>query len=160
MNEYSNSNLFRQGKSRRSELMEIAALTFGILSIATCTCFYLAIPCGALAVILALLSRGGDMICGAKAYTGLGLGLGGLCLTVVLYALSLFVMIAAYGGFSNFTTEMRQYDFSDERHFYDTYEQMLEDINEHLNDLLSTNQRYPGQQQKSILEDPVTEDQN
>ena len=47
--------------SKGSQRMQIAAMILGIISIASCTCLYLAIPCGALAVILGVLSRGGQM---------------------------------------------------------------------------------------------------
>ncbi len=69
MNMYNPSgNMYGQPVSgNHSDRMEIAAMTLGIISIVSCTCLYLAIPCGALAIILASLSRGGQMRYGAKA---------------------------------------------------------------------------------------------
>ena len=63
MNMYNPSgNMYGQPVSgNHSDRMEIAAMTLGIISIVSCTCLYLAIPCGALAIILASLSRGGQM---------------------------------------------------------------------------------------------------
>lgn len=58
----SSGNMYGQPVSgNHSDRMEIAAMTLGIISIVSCTCLYLAIPCGALAIILASLSRGGQM---------------------------------------------------------------------------------------------------
>ena len=73
MNMYNPSgNMYGQPVSgNHSDRMEIAAMTLGIISIVSCTCLYLAIPCGALAIILASLSRGGQMRYGAKAQAGL-----------------------------------------------------------------------------------------
>ena len=77
MNMYNPSgNMYGQPVSgNHSDRMEIAAMTLGIISIVSCTCLYLAIPCGALAIILASLSRGGQMRYGAKAQVGLILGI-------------------------------------------------------------------------------------
>ena len=46
-------------RSRRSARMEAASLILGSIALLSCTCLYLAVPCGALAVIFATLSRGG-----------------------------------------------------------------------------------------------------
>ena len=48
-------------RSRRSARMEAASLILGSIALLSCTCLYLAVPCGALAVIFATLSRGGMM---------------------------------------------------------------------------------------------------
>ena len=57
MNMYNPSgNMYGQPVSgNHSDRMEIAAMTLGIISIVSCTCLYLAIPCGALAIILGIL---------------------------------------------------------------------------------------------------------
>lgn len=81
----SSGNMYGQPVSgNHSDRMEIAAMTLGIISIVSCTCLYLAIPCGALAIILASLSRGGQMRYGAKAQVGLILGIIGIVLTAVI----------------------------------------------------------------------------
>ena len=86
MNMYNPSgNMYGQPVSgNHSDRMEIAAMTLGIISIVSCTCLYLAIPCGALAIILASLSRGGQMRYGAKAQVGLILGILGIVLAATL----------------------------------------------------------------------------
>ena len=68
-------------------------MTLGIISIVSCTCLYLAIPCGALAIILASLSRGGQIRYGAKAQVGII----GIVLTAVIISIYLF-MLYEYGS--------------------------------------------------------------
>lgn len=77
--------------------METAAMVLGIVSLATCTCLYVSIVCGALAIILALLSRGGQDCLSTHAKIGLGLGIAGLALTILLYATAFWVAFSTYG---------------------------------------------------------------
>lgn len=94
MNMYNPSgNMYGQPVSgNHSDRMEIAAMTLGIISIVSCTCLYLAIPCGALAIILASLSRG------AKAQVGLILGILGIVLTAVIYISAFAFTLHEYGS--------------------------------------------------------------
>ena len=62
-------------RSRRSARMEAASLILGSIALLSCTCLYLAVPCGALAVIFATLSRGGMMSYTSKAQIGMILGI-------------------------------------------------------------------------------------
>ncbi len=90
----SSGNMYGQPVSgNHSDRMEIAAMTLGIISIVSCTCLYLAIPCGALAIILASLSRGGQIRYGAKAQVGII----GIVLTAVIISIYLF-MLYEYGS--------------------------------------------------------------
>ena len=92
-------NMYGQPVSgNHSDRMEIAAMTLGIISIVSCTCLYLAIPCGALAIILASLSRGGQMRYGAKAQVGLILGILGIVLTAVIYISAFAFTLHEYGS--------------------------------------------------------------
>ena len=85
----SSGNMYGQPVSgNHSDRMEIAAMTLGIISIVSCTCLYLAIPCGALAIILASLSRGGQIRYGAKAQVGII----GIVLTAVIISIYLFML--------------------------------------------------------------------
>ena len=84
--------------SKGSGRMQIAAMILGIISIASCTCLYLAIPCGALAVILGVLSRGGQMKFENKAQIGIFLGLIGLSFTIVLFTSSFLYSLREYGS--------------------------------------------------------------
>lgn len=95
----SSGNMYGQPVSgNHSDRMEIAAMTLGIISIVSCTCLYLAISCGALAIILASLSRGGQMRYGAKAQVGLILGIIGIVLTAVIYISAFAFTLHEYGS--------------------------------------------------------------
>lgn len=93
-------------KSTRSLPMELASIILGVLSITTCTCLYTSIIFGSLAIIFALLSRGGELTMSGRAKTGLWLGIAGIVLFVGAIVLSI-VVIASYGGIEPF---MEQYD--------------------------------------------------
>ena len=67
--------LFSPYKNKRSAGFATASLVLGILSLVTCCCIYSALPFGALAIIFALLSRGGEMTMDSRGMTGLGLGI-------------------------------------------------------------------------------------
>ena len=73
---------------KRSHGMETAALVLALISISTCTCIYLSIPLGALAVMFALLSKGGETTLNSKSKLALCLGIAGMVLTVLLYTFS------------------------------------------------------------------------
>ena len=64
--------------------MKSAALTLSVLSIVTCSCCYLSIPMGALAIVFALLSRGGKMQLDSKMKLCILLALVGILLTTLL----------------------------------------------------------------------------
>ena len=63
--------------------MEAASLILGVIAVISCTCLYLAVPCGALAIIFATLSRGGMMSYTSKAQIGMILGIIALIATIV-----------------------------------------------------------------------------
>ncbi|MCM1283128.1 MAG: hypothetical protein NC180_02065 [Muribaculaceae bacterium] len=90
-----------QYSDKRSQSMELTSLILGVAAVTGCACLYLALPCGALAVILALLSRGGSMELGQKAQVGLILGIFALVLTIVLYGVSFGVALYQYGSMEN-----------------------------------------------------------
>lgn len=91
-------NNYQPGSNRRSERMEVTAMTLGLIAILSCTCLYISIPCGALAIILASLSRGGGMTYGARAQLGLIFGIIGLAATIILYGISFVVALHQYGS--------------------------------------------------------------
>ena len=94
------NNTFRQSDpSRRSDRMEATAMTLGLIAILSCTCLYISIPCGALAIIFASLSRGGGMTYGARAQLGLILGIVAVVATFFLYSVSLAIALQEYGSF-------------------------------------------------------------
>lgn len=93
-------------KSRRSDRMATASLVLGIVSLVSSYCLYLAMPCGALGVILALLSRGGTRRMDNQATVGLVLSACGLGFSVLFTAFSFFITFQMYGGLDGI---MREY---------------------------------------------------
>lgn len=85
-------------KSKHSESMAIASITLGTLALLSCTCLYLSIPCGALAIIFATLSRGGSMQYPSKAQIGLILGISALVMTILIYSASFALALYEYGS--------------------------------------------------------------
>ena len=83
---------------KSSERMELASLALGIIAIASCACLYISIPCGALAVILANLSRGGRMQYSSRAQVAMILGIIALVLTIAIYGISIIWAFHHYGS--------------------------------------------------------------
>ena len=61
----------RNYMDKRSTGLATASIALGIVSIVTFCCLYAALPCGALAIILGLLSRGGEMTFSTTGKIGL-----------------------------------------------------------------------------------------
>lgn len=99
--ENTNTPPIRKTNNRRSEGMEVAALVLGIISLSTCSCLYTGIICGALAVMFALLSRGGQMRLSPRAKTALWLGIAGMVVTTALYVFAYIFAINQYGSLEN-----------------------------------------------------------
>ena len=100
-NENRNTPPVRQVNTNRSQGMEAASLVLGIISISTCTCLYTGIICGALAVMFALLSRGGQLRLSPRANVGLWLGIAGIVATGALYVFAYVFAISQYGSLEN-----------------------------------------------------------
>ncbi len=77
MNNYDNE--------RRSNPMATAAIVLGIISLVLSSTFYIAIPCGAIAVICAILSRDNHPMPN-RAKIGVLLGIAGLVVSLILTA--------------------------------------------------------------------------
>lgn len=110
-----NNNFYQLGSNRRSERMEVTAMTLGLIAILSCTCLYISIPCGALAIILASLSRGGGMTYGARAQLGLIFGIIGLAATIILYG-TFAVVLHEYGSIESIlraSAEMSGMDYQE-----------------------------------------------
>ena len=97
-------------RSRRSARMEAASLILGSIALLSCTCLYLAVPCGALAVIFATLSRGGMMSYTSKAQIGMILGIIGLYASVLGYAIHQYGSI---DGFLKAYSDMQGMDYNE-----------------------------------------------
>ena len=87
---------------KRSRSMATAALVLGIVGLATGCCVYTSIVCGALAIILSLLSRGGEMTMSDRAKIGFGLGIASLVLGLLIIVWAFYVVIAEFGSLGNF----------------------------------------------------------
>lgn len=92
-----NSNM-DQYRNKRSSGMATASFVLGIASIVTSYCLYLAMPCGALGMILALLSRGGTRKLDNQATVGLALSACGLGFSILFTGFSFFITYQMYGG--------------------------------------------------------------
>ncbi|MCM1256479.1 MAG: DUF4190 domain-containing protein [Roseburia sp.] len=100
-----NSNM-DQYRSRRSPGMATASLVLGIVSLVSSACIYAAMPCGALGMILALLSRGGTRKMDNQATVGLALSVCGLAFTILFTGFSFLLTYKMYGGWDGI---MREY---------------------------------------------------
>lgn len=72
--------------------MGTAAIVLGILSLISCLFFYFSVPCGALAVLCAILSRGRNPMPG-KSRAGLVCGICGLSMSLILTVSSVWTML-------------------------------------------------------------------
>lgn len=99
MDQYQQS--YQPYQSKRSPHMEAASLILGVIAVLSCTCIYLSIPCGALAIIFSSLSRGGTMSYTSRAQIGMILGIVALVGTVVVYGSVIYVAIHQYGSIEN-----------------------------------------------------------
>ena len=110
---------------KRSHGMETAALVLALISISTCTCIYLSIHLGALAVMFALLSKGGETALNSKSKLALCLGIAGMVLTALLYTFSFLTLLREYGslqGIMDAYTQMTGIDYNELiEEMYSTY---------------------------------------
>lgn len=92
-------------QNKRSETMAMASVILGIAALLTSGCIYMALICGALGIILALLSRGGEYTMSSQGRVGLILSAAGLILTLVIYTAAIVFVIRYYGGIDGFLQE-------------------------------------------------------
>ena len=94
-----------QQNTYKSQNMAFASLILGIVALMTSGCIYLATICGALGIILALLSKGGNLNMNSQAKIGLTLSAAGLTLTILVYAGAFLFLLHHYGSFDAFLEE-------------------------------------------------------
>ena len=94
-----------QNQEKHSEYMALASMILGIVATVTSGCIYLAIICGSLGIILALLSRGGQMHFPPQAKAGLILSCVGFALTTIIYLTAFFFIMQQYGGIDGLMQE-------------------------------------------------------
>ncbi len=95
-------------------LYEKVAFALGITSILTCSIIYVSFVAGAMAILFAILSKGGNMKFGSKARWGVILGVIGLLLTIIFYTVAFQIALAEYGSIEEIlreACEMAGYDF-------------------------------------------------
>lgn len=92
-------------QNTRSEGMAMASVILGVAALLTSCCIYVALPCGALGIILALLSRGGHMTMSSQAKLGLILSAVGLALTILIIVVSFVFVFSYYGGMDGLMQE-------------------------------------------------------
>ena len=92
-------------QNKSSDNMALASFILGIIAVITSGCIYLAIVCGSLGIILALLSRGGEMKLTSRGIAGLTLSSIGLALTFLIYTAAFLFLIRSFGGIDAFREE-------------------------------------------------------
>lgn len=116
-----------QSQPNQSFGMATASLILGIVCLITTCCFYICIPLGALSIILAILSRGSTEKISSQGKTGIGLSIGGICLTILLTIAVFFIQL----GSDTFRSQMQEYmDYYYGRDAYDS-----DDLDDWLDDL-------------------------
>ncbi len=106
-----NNNSF----NKRSRNMEVAALVLSIIAIASCACIYTSIICGSLAMLMALLSKGGATSMSSMAMTSFWIGFVAVVLTIVITLGSFVFMLNEYGSIQGILDEYKNltgYDYS------------------------------------------------
>ena len=86
-------------------LFEAASIFLAIGALISCVFFYGAYIMGALAILFALLSRGGQMKMSSKARFGLILGIAAIVLSTVLTIGSVYIAIQEFGSIENVLRE-------------------------------------------------------
>lgn len=98
----------------RSAGMSVASLVMGILGLAMGCCVYPPVIFGSLAILFALLSRGGELHMNSYGKAGLVLGIISIICGILIFTYSVFTLMAEFGGLDGYL----QY-----------IEELIEDIN-------------------------------
>ena len=98
--------LIIMNNKRRSQRMENAALLLGVIGAATFCMVYPALICGSLAIVFALLSRGGERTLTSRAKAALILGsiALGIVLAMIIYTFAIAELY--YGGVENMARQV------------------------------------------------------
>jgi len=109
------NNSYYDFQDKRSRQMETAALILGMVSIATIITIVPALICGSLAIILGLLSKGGELTVDSRGKTAIILGIIGLVLALIFLSVSVVNL-----GITNDTDELYEYIKEYETPYNDT----------------------------------------
>lgn len=113
-NSYEQPNFIRARKP--VNYFEIASWAFAVAALFSCLFFYISYICGALAIVFALLSRGGQMNFSKKSKAALFLGIFAIIFTTVMTVSAVYITIQEYGSIENVLREycnMFGYDFEE-----------------------------------------------
>lgn len=88
-NDQQQNNSYYDFQDKRSRQMETAALILGIVSIATIITIIPALVCGSLAIILGLLSKGGELTVSSRGSVSIVLGIIGLVLSLIVLSIGI-----------------------------------------------------------------------
>jgi len=108
---------------KRSASMAISSLVLAIAGLVMGCCIYPAIIFGSLAIILALLSRGGEMTTSGYAKAGLILGIIAIIFGILFFIyglITLFVQFGGLEGYLNYIEEIMEEMGSPS--YYDSYD--------------------------------------
>ena len=89
-------------QNKRSDQMGVSALILGIVSVTTPFLVFTSMICGPLAIILGLLSKGGEMTTDTRAKVSIFLGVLGIILVTLIMIMTFRMMIAEAGGIEQF----------------------------------------------------------
>ena len=101
-----------QLNNKRDYKMESVSFLLAILSITSCTCLYISLPCGALAIIFGLLSKGGANSMSSRACLSVGLGTAGLVLSIIIITIAMVSMYLHYGSMDAMYNAINQGDYN------------------------------------------------
>ena len=101
-------------KNPQTNPYERFASLLGIISILMCSIIYVSFVAGSMAILFAILSKGGTIKFSKKARLGFIFGILGLVLTIVFYTIAFKIALEQYGsleGILREACEMMGYDF-------------------------------------------------
>ena len=87
---------------KRSSSMAIASMVMGIAGLVMSCCIYPAIIFGSLAIILGLLSRGGEMTSNGYGKAGLILGIISIVCCILFLIYGLYILFVQFGGMEGY----------------------------------------------------------
>ena len=120
-----NNNYQQKPRVIRLNMFEAASMVLAIGALVSCTCFYGAYIMGALAILFALLSRGGQMKMSSKARFGLILGIFAILLTTIITVTSVYIAIEEFGSIENVLREYcEMYGIDFEQEFGPLFEEL------------------------------------
>lgn len=113
---------------KNSPTMERAAFALGVAALVSSMFVYPSLICGALGMILALLSKGGELQMTGKAKAAFGLSLGGLIFTILLIVVSYVVAYFIFGGTENMVRFFEEMQNMSTQEIYDVLFEKMNQI--------------------------------